>query len=117
MGEADTLLWFSFEDRARARWRVYLIAKLEGCDGITFFDRREIFIDATLGRADREDTLWHELKHAALATASGLTAKREERAIRALTPRLWPILRRLGLAAPALPPGFTALRRRARRAA
>jgi hypothetical protein len=119
------MLWFTFVDGARQPWRVFLATPshpelrrrgpADACVGVTLREQRAIYIDASQPRRDQDETLLHELMHAALTRTPGLGHRTEERVVEALDGPLLAILRRCQWRPPARPPGARALERRARR--
>ncbi len=75
---------------------------------------REIYINVAESRAFQDETTLHEVKHASFGDVKFFSHKDEERAIRAMTPRLWPILKQFGTRWPARPHGYAALKRSTR---
>lgn len=85
--------------------------ELEGADGVTDHDKCRIFVASEQEEQAREDTLLHELLHAAMyvsgaysvleGACSGTDAhETEERMVRALTPCLHRVLKDLGFRFP-----------------
>jgi hypothetical protein len=133
-----TLFWFSFSDRDKRRWKVFLATPhllnkvwprpnkrtLNGIAGITLTNDRHILIDAAPPRHEQDETLLHEVMHATFtghndnaAKAARVSHEAEERAIAAFSPRLFPILKRKGLRWPARPASAPAFEREARKLA
>ena len=119
-----SLLWFRFRDACGHRWSValatyaFLNAYRRGdpCVGLTVYDLRLVLVDCGLPRAEQDETLLHELMHVSQCGRNDLSAMREEDAVRAFSPRLHPVLRRVGgLSWPRRPRGITALESRARK--
>ena len=102
------------------RWRVELVSASnpnllhdgERCHGVCLFDKCRIYISRDLDEQAREDTLLHELLHAALLVSGARNALREavaevdryeaveEGTVRALTPVLHRLLKDLGFRFP-----------------
>lgn len=112
------LLWFRFKAE-RHTWRVYLMADLlsaQGFLGQTDYKSKQIFLDASLPRWNRERTLLHEMAHAALVWQTHMKVREHHRAVTKAAEALTPVLRRMGFRTPRLPRGFTAMQRKARAA-
>jgi hypothetical protein len=99
--------WFRFElDRGRglARWDVRVATEAEasfmrGACGICNRRARAIFVDPTMDGGDHEigSTVLHEMMHAAWPLRRLHDNEEEERVVRALEQRLWPVLVANGL--------------------
>ena len=80
-------------------WRIVYCSNLtteHGLYGRTDPAQRLILIDTSQARTMMEDTLWHELLHAALATSAchDLDDIIEERVLRTLTPAVLSVLKK-----------------------
>lgn len=123
---SDSLRWFGFENWDGRHWRVDASSHESsqelrgrpgslGNDGVTIPERRLILVDSGARRTVQDYTVLHEVMHASLDGVEGISWRTEERVIREMAPRLFPILRRFGLQWPGRPEGFLALERKARR--
>lgn len=132
----DVIEWFRLRDRRRRVWRVHLAhprwfapheaAKkrtdryANGFAGLTILAERAIYLSASEDRSTREETLLHEVMHAVLdgfepvRASEAISYEAEERAVSAISPRLYPVIRRMGLRWPRLPRGTAALERASR---
>lgn len=124
------LCWYRFRGTRPYAWTVLLVtqpllASLLEPDhppirGLTIAnpeaDLHLVLIDASQSRADQDETLHHELMHvAAHESEDTLPDATEERAIRAISPRLLPIFQcTAGLRWPRRPRGIAALERHAK---
>lgn len=97
------------------KWSVHLVKPhvkaLEGAAGITYPERCQIYISSALDPAARDDTLLHELLHAALYVSggcnvfaasckSGQADNAEEQVVLGLAPMLHRVLKDLGFRFP-----------------
>ena len=134
----DVLPWFAFRDRRRRVWRVFLAHPSwfephererrgtkryeNGFAGLTLPTMRAIYLNAAEERSVQDETLLHEMMHAVLTgfveaaePHEAISDETEERAICAISPRLYPVVRRMGLSWPRRPRGAAALERRSAR--
>lgn len=113
----EPLLWETFRDAKGRTWRVWIAAQcdeLDGNMGMTFFDTRQVYVYAGQSKEELADTYLHEMAHVAM---NGKDHNRmfEENAIALVVPNILPTLRRSGWRMPALPDGYEALRRAAKK--
>lgn len=127
MTPRHALLWYRFRGTREYAWTVLLVTPplLASCvaadhlpiRGLTIFTEglHLVLIDASQSRADQDETLHHELMHvAAHESDDTLPDAAEERAIRAMSPRLLPIFQSTaGLRWPRRPRGVRAFERHA----
>lgn len=118
--------WFEFTDSDGKKWKVFGSShedsdKLRGDPGTPGYfgmmipDERMVLIDATSAKRTQDYIVLHEIMHAALSSISDLPDEAEERVITELAPRLYPILKRLGLKWPNRPDLLASFRRHSRR--
>lgn len=122
MRERHSLPWFRFRDSHGEVWTVALATKpfvnrtarfgFE-CVGLTHYQMRIVLVDAGQAREHQDETLLHEILHVS-AHQARLPDEDEERAITAMSPRLWPLLKMLGFRWPRRPCGAAELERLAR---
>ena len=117
------ILWKKLRDLNGHWWRLYLSSgehhkefhHVNGnAAGLTFLDDRDIFVDSLPPQSEQDETVLHELLHAAFQAAKW-HPKNEERLIRKLSPQLFSLLKGIGFKLPARPGGVSRMRKRSRR--
>lgn len=117
-----SLPWFRFRDSRGDEWTTALATSAmlyelmgEECAGLTHYQWRVVMVDAGLTRDQQDEVLLHEMCHVAAGEKpEGLPVAQEEKAVYAISPRLWPLLKMLGFSWPKRPRGVRALEKLAR---
>lgn len=120
--EGNSVHWFSFADASREEWQsrgttLPFLRRISGREiaGVTLYDYRVVLVDAGYARAVQDETLFHEHHHVAAGPfPARLKLSEEERAVRAISPNLWTMMRRYGFRWPRRPARYGALEKLAR---
>lgn len=109
------LFWF---DLSPVDWKVYLahrgfMPEMRNHDGLTFPEAREIYINAALTKREQDSIVYHEASHFGIWRTPWLSAAAEERVVRRMTAKVWPLCRKMGLRWPDRPEGYVSLHRAA----
>lgn len=110
------MLWFTIRDAGSRRWRVYLVSECLDPDdhgarrallGITHFDRREIEVSIKQSWREAQNTVVHEVMHAAAGVKRDKPWSRElEEAFITKSERsMRTMIEQLGFRVPPLPDG------------